>query len=248
MRMPIATIDPPCPSLPPVQVAKKGLEKQMLVMAIIELLGNNNTDCDFDDGYCYRRTCVDTPKRAIAYVIAHVTAIKMSHVSGTARPLRGCRRLQTHQQYKNGASTLEEVSDANWGNIPDYGRSTSAYIIMLAGAQVSFNVVALDICLRTKSPHPVLARNHKSYRARSVPTPETSRPSSNASPVVSNKAAASVADGHTKELENDCVACRILLETPPFYLSEAGSLVMNTYVYLLCTEISRRIRGIVVGK
>ena len=35
---------------------------------------------------------------------------------------------------------LAAFSDANWGNYPDNGRSTSAYIVMLANALISFKV------------------------------------------------------------------------------------------------------------
>ena len=42
--------------------------------------------------------------------------------------------------YKQGGFRLTAVSDANWGNNPDNGRSTSSYIVMLANAPISFKV------------------------------------------------------------------------------------------------------------
>ena len=42
--------------------------------------------------------------------------------------------------YKQGSFRLAAFSDANWGNNPDNGRSTSSYIVMLANAPISFKV------------------------------------------------------------------------------------------------------------
>ena len=39
--------------------------------------------------------------------------------------------------YKQGGFRLAAFSDANWGNNPDNGRSTSSYIMMLANALIS---------------------------------------------------------------------------------------------------------------
>ena len=40
--------------------------------------------------------------------------------------------------YKRGGFKLSAFSDANWGNNPDNGKSTSAYIVMLSKAPISF--------------------------------------------------------------------------------------------------------------
>ena len=42
--------------------------------------------------------------------------------------------------YKQGGFRLTAFSDANWGNDPDNGRSTSSYIVMLANAPISFKM------------------------------------------------------------------------------------------------------------
>ena len=42
--------------------------------------------------------------------------------------------------YKKDDSKLTAFSDANWGNNPSNGKSTSSYIIMLSKAPVSFKV------------------------------------------------------------------------------------------------------------
>ena len=42
--------------------------------------------------------------------------------------------------YKQGGFRLVTFSDANWGNNPDNGWSTSSYIVMLANAPISFKV------------------------------------------------------------------------------------------------------------
>ena len=42
--------------------------------------------------------------------------------------------------YKQGGFRLVAFSDANWGNNPDNGRSTSLYIVMLANDPISFKV------------------------------------------------------------------------------------------------------------
>ena len=40
--------------------------------------------------------------------------------------------------YKRGGFELSAFSDANWGNNPDNGKSTSAYLVMLSKAPISF--------------------------------------------------------------------------------------------------------------
>lgn len=40
--------------------------------------------------------------------------------------------------YKRGGFKLTDFSDSNWGNNPDNGKSTSAYIIMMANGPISF--------------------------------------------------------------------------------------------------------------
>ena len=40
--------------------------------------------------------------------------------------------------YKQGGFRLVAFSDANWGNNPNKGRSTSSYIVMLVNAPISF--------------------------------------------------------------------------------------------------------------
>ena len=40
--------------------------------------------------------------------------------------------------YKRGGFKLSAFSDANWGNNPDNGTSTSAYLVMLSKAPISF--------------------------------------------------------------------------------------------------------------
>ena len=40
--------------------------------------------------------------------------------------------------YKRGGFKLSAFSDANWGNNPDNGKSTSAYLVMLSKAPISF--------------------------------------------------------------------------------------------------------------
>ena len=42
--------------------------------------------------------------------------------------------------YKQGGFRLAAFLDANWGNNPDHGRSTSSYIVMLANTLTSFKV------------------------------------------------------------------------------------------------------------
>ena len=42
--------------------------------------------------------------------------------------------------YKRGAFKLTAFSDANWGNNPDNGKSTSFYIAFLSDGPISFNV------------------------------------------------------------------------------------------------------------
>ena len=42
--------------------------------------------------------------------------------------------------YKQGDFRVASFSDANWGNNPDNGWSTSSHIVMLANAQISFEV------------------------------------------------------------------------------------------------------------
>ena len=42
--------------------------------------------------------------------------------------------------YKQGDFRVASFSDANWGNNPDNGWSTSSYIVMLANAPISFKV------------------------------------------------------------------------------------------------------------
>lgn len=40
--------------------------------------------------------------------------------------------------YKRGKFTLDAFSDANWGNNPDNGKSTSCYIVLMCKAPISF--------------------------------------------------------------------------------------------------------------
>ena len=42
--------------------------------------------------------------------------------------------------YKQGGFKLAAFSDANWGNNPDNGKSTSSYIVMLANGPITFKV------------------------------------------------------------------------------------------------------------
>ena len=42
--------------------------------------------------------------------------------------------------YKQGGFRLHTYSDANWGNNPQNGESTSLYIIMMCNGSVSFKV------------------------------------------------------------------------------------------------------------
>ena len=42
--------------------------------------------------------------------------------------------------YKQGDFRVASFSDANWGNNPDNGWSTSSYIVMLANAPISFKM------------------------------------------------------------------------------------------------------------
>ena len=40
--------------------------------------------------------------------------------------------------YKRGKFTLDAFSDANWGNNPDNGKSTSCYVVLMCKAPISF--------------------------------------------------------------------------------------------------------------
>ena len=40
--------------------------------------------------------------------------------------------------YKRGGFKLSAFSDTNWGNNPDNGKSTSAYLVILSKAPISF--------------------------------------------------------------------------------------------------------------
>ena len=42
--------------------------------------------------------------------------------------------------YKKGGFRLTTFSDANWGNNPDNGKSTSSYLMMMCNGPVSFKV------------------------------------------------------------------------------------------------------------
>ena len=42
--------------------------------------------------------------------------------------------------YKRGSCKLTAFSDANWGNNPNHGKSTSSYIAFLSDCPVSFKV------------------------------------------------------------------------------------------------------------
>lgn len=88
----------------------------------IELFRSNNADDDFDDCDCYRRTCVYTPK----WVIAHGTAIKILTCQRNRTSTSRVSSTLKSPTVPDGTPTLEAVSDANCGNIPDYGMSTSA--------------------------------------------------------------------------------------------------------------------------
>lgn len=42
--------------------------------------------------------------------------------------------------YKQGGFKLTPFSDANWGNNPDNGKSTSSYVMMMCNGPVTFKV------------------------------------------------------------------------------------------------------------
>ena len=64
---------------------------------------------------------------------AHMAAAK--HL---LRYLAGTTNFAT--TYKRGSCKLTAFSDANWGNNPNHGKSTSSYIAFLSDCPVSFKV------------------------------------------------------------------------------------------------------------
>ena len=62
----------------------------------------------------------------------------MAAVKHLLRYLAGTTNFAT--TYKRGGFKLTAFSDANWGNNPDNGKSTSSYIAFLSDGPVSFKV------------------------------------------------------------------------------------------------------------
>ena len=62
-----------------------------------------------------------------------------AHMGAAKQPLRYLAGTKDFSiVYKRGGFKLSAFSDANWGNNPDNGKSTSAYLVMLSKASISF--------------------------------------------------------------------------------------------------------------
>ena len=64
-----------------------------------------------------------------------------AHMAATKHLLRYLAGTTNFEiTYKRGGFKLTAFSDANWGNNPDNGKSTSSYIVFLSNGPVSFKV------------------------------------------------------------------------------------------------------------
>ena len=79
-----------------------------------------------------------TPSTNLARAMSKPSKAHMAAAKHLLRYLAGT--VDFAITYKQGGFKLTAFSDANWGNNPDNGKSTSSYIAFLANAPVSFKV------------------------------------------------------------------------------------------------------------
>ena len=67
--------------------------------------------------------------------------------------------------YKTGCFETTGYCDANWGNNPDYGKSTSGYLLMLAGGPLSFKTALQNVTAQSTLEAELISMAHASKEA-----------------------------------------------------------------------------------